>query len=206
VAVYFLAVPAAAVMLGGFASGNPLASLGASRELKLMLADELPFLLAVLVPVVQAGGAIRLGQIVEHQAAAGPVVASLSGALAFAAALIAVQAKLTLVPFDMPEAETEIMGGPYVEYSGPPLAVFRLTRMMMHATLPVVLIVLFLGGVRLEGPGIAWFVLKLLGILVVLTLIRNTSPRVRIDQAVRFFWGPVTLAAALAVVLALMGR
>jgi NADH-quinone oxidoreductase subunit H len=205
VLVYMLMLPSLSVILGGFASGNPVASLGASREMKLMLADELPFLLAVLVPVIRSGGAIRLGELVEHQQAAGMTAGSLSGALALLVALMAVQAKLTFVPFDCPEAETEIMGGPYTEYSGPPLAVFRLTRMMMHFILPSVVVLLFLGGVRFVGVSIAWSMLKILAVLLVITLLRNTNPRVRIDQAVRFFWGPMTVLAAAAMALAFLG-
>jgi NADH-quinone oxidoreductase subunit H len=205
VLVYALMLPSLSVILGGFASGNPVASLGASREMKLMAADELPFLLAVLVPVIHSGGVIRLGELVEYQQAAGMTAASVSGSLALVVALLAVQAKLTFVPFDCPEAETEIMGGPYTEYSGPPLAIFRLTRMMMHFTLPSVVVLLFLGGVRFEGVSILWSLLKILAVLLVITLVRNTNPRVRIDQAVKFFWGPMTALAAAAVALALLG-
>jgi NADH-quinone oxidoreductase subunit H len=205
VLVYVLMLPAISVILGGFASRNPIASLGASREMKLLLADELPFLLAILVPVVHAGGSIRLGEVLEHQQAAGMTAGSVSGALALVVVLLAVQAKLTFVPFDIPEAETEIMGGPYVEYSGPPLAVFKLTRMMMHFILPSVVVLLFLGGVHFEGISIAWSILKILAVLLVITLVRNTNPRVRIDQAVKFFWGPMTAGAVAALALAFWG-
>jgi NADH-quinone oxidoreductase subunit H len=206
VVLYFLMIPSLAVIMGGFASKNPLASLGASREMKLMLAYELPFLLAVLVPVIQSGGAIRLGQLVEHQALNGPVAGSLSGTLAMVSVVLVIQAKLTLVPFDMSEAETEIMGGTFVEYSGPPLAVFKLTRMMMQFTLPAVAVLLFLGGVHFSGWSILWSVLKFLLFLLLMTLIRNTNPRLRIDQAMKWFWGPVTGLSVCAVVLALLKR
>jgi len=117
------------------------------------------------------------------------------------------QAKLTIVPFDMPEAETELSGGVFMEYSGPPLAIFKLTRAMMLFTMPVLLLVLFFGGL-VSGPG--WLP-KLLGfviwfLLVAVTIVlRNTTPRVRTDQAVRFFWGPVSLVAVVACALAWMG-
>jgi len=205
VVIYFLVVPSLAVIVGGFASKNPLASLGASREMKLMLADELPFLLSVFVPVIQAGGAIRLGQFIAYQETYGMVFGSVSGVLAMIVAVIAMQAKLTLVPFDIPEAETEILTGPYVEYSGPPLAIFKLTRMMMLFTLPMVLVLLFLGGMDFHGWSILWSILKYVVLLILITLIRNTNPRFRIDQALKFFWGPVTILAIAAVVLAFLG-
>lgn len=205
VVLYLLTIPAIAVIIGGFASRNPLASLGASREMKLILSYELPFILVCLVPVIQAGGTIRLGEILNYQINNGMVLGSLSGPLAFIVAILCMQAKLTLVPFDIPEAEQEIMAGPYIEYSGPTLAVFKLTRQMMLFVVPMFLVVLFLGGIIFSGWHILWGILKYVILLVIIVLIRNTNPRVRIDQAVKFFWGPMTLLAILAVLLALLG-
>ena len=202
VLIYLLVMPALGVILGSFASRNPLASLGGSREVKLMIAYELPLVLAILVPVIQADS-IRLGELLMNPAPIG----SLSGVLALLVCIACMQAKLTLVPFDMPEAETELSGGALIEYSGPPLAIFKLTRAMMLFTMPVLLVILFFGGL-LNGPVwqrwligfLLWFVLVAITIVV-----RNTTPRVRIDQAVRFFWGPVSLVALLAVMLAWLG-
>ena len=201
VLIYLLMMPALAVILGAAASRNPLASLGGSREMKLMMAYELPLLLVVLVPVIQAGS-VRLGDLVTATPAG-----SVSGVLALLAGVACLQAKLTLVPFDMPEAETELSGGVLIEYSGPPLGVFKLTRAVMHFTLPVFLVALFFGG-AVTAPGwapklwglLAWFVLVALTVVL-----RNTTPRMRIDQAVKFFWGPVSLVGLAAVVLAWMG-
>ncbi|MBN2030170.1 NADH-quinone oxidoreductase subunit H [bacterium] len=204
VVLYFLMIPSLAVIIGGFASRNPIASLGASREMKLMLADELPFLLAVFVAVIKAGGAIRLGQLIAYQQTHGWVFLSASGICAIIVAIITMQAKLTLVPFDIPEAETELMSGVFVEYSGPPLAIFKLTRMMMLFTLPMVVVVVFLGGMHFQGISILWSILKYVVLLVLIILIRNTNPRLRIDQAVRFLWGPVTILGVAAVVLAFL--
>ena len=202
VLIYLLVMPALSVMLGSFASRNPLASLGGSREVKLMIAYELPLVLAILVPVIQANS-IRLGDLLLADA---PVL-SVSGVLALLVCIACMQAKLTIVPFDMPEAETELSGGALIEYSGPPLAMFKLTRAMMLFTMPVLLVVLFFGGL-VSGPGwlpaltglLLWFVL-----VAITIVIRNTTPRVRIDQAVRFFWGPVSLVAFLAATLAWLG-
>lgn len=205
VVLYLLTVPSLGIIMGGFASRNPYASLGASREMKLVMAYELPFVLAMLVPVIQSGYAMRLGDILADQAAYGAMAGSLSGAIAFAVAILCMQAKLALVPFDAPEAETELAGGVFIEYSGAPLAVFKLTKNMLLFTLPFFLSVMFLGGFRFDGIEILWSVLKFVGLVAIVTVIRNTNPRVRIDQALRFFWGPVTIAAAAAAVLALLG-
>ena len=67
VVLYLLVIPSLSIIMGGFASGNPLASLGASREMKLVLAYELPFIIAVLVPVIQAGYSIRIGVSESHR-------------------------------------------------------------------------------------------------------------------------------------------
>lgn len=203
VAMYLLTVPSLSLILGGFASGNPLASLGASREMKLVIAYELPFILVALVPVINAHS-IRLGDIISVQAE-GVFAGSISGVLALVVAILCVQAKLSLVPFDIAEAETEIVEGPIVEYSGPGLAIFKLMKNMLLFVLPFFLIILFFGGLRFDGINILWTVLEYVGIVAVITVIRNTNPRVRIDQAVRFFWGPMTLLAIAAVVLALKG-
>ncbi len=203
VVVYLLAIPSISLILGGFASGNPYASLGASREMKLVLSYELPFVLALLVPIMQSGFSIRLSDIVAAQQAQGLVAGSLSGTLALIVALLCIQAKLALVPFDAPEAETEIAGGLIIDYSGPGLAIYRLTKNMLLFVLPLLLTLLFLGGLG-SNPLVG--ILKVVGLVALITVIRNTNPRVRIDQAVRFFWGPMTGLAVVAVVLAWVGR
>ena len=205
VILYLLTIPALAVIMGGFASRNPLASLGASREMKLILAYELPFVLVAFIPVIKAG-TIRIGEILSYQVNNGIAVGSLSGMIGFLVAILCMQAKLTLVPFDMPEAETEIMAGTYIEYSGTPLAVYKLTRAMMLFVLPIFLVTLFMGGITFSGWHTLWGILKYVLLLVIIVLIRNTAPRVRIDQAVKFFWGPMTGLAVLGIILALFGR
>jgi len=205
VVIYLLTIPSISIILGGFASGNPLASLGASREMKLILSYELPFVLAVLVPVIKSGYSITLGGLLASQASSGVFIGSLSGTLAFIVVVMCVQAKLALVPFDMPEAETEITSGPLIEYSGAPLAAYKLMKNMLLFVLPFFLIIIFMGGLRIDGIHLLYGVLKYVGLVALITVIRNTNPRVRIDQAVRFFWGPMTIIAIVAVILAFKG-
>ena len=214
VVLYLLTIPAIAAIYGALASGAPHATFGASREMKLLLSYELPLVLAALVPILRMshdpafGASFSLGALVEfqQQGVFGATLWSLSGFLAFVVALLCVQANLTLVPFDLPEAETELMGGSHLEYSGPPLAMIKLTRMMLLAVAPIFLVTLFLGGVD-SGSVFSWvaFVVKYVVVLVLVVLIRNTNPRVRIDQAVRFFWFGLTPVAAVALVLAAVG-
>lgn len=205
VALYLLTVPSLSIIMGGFASRNPLASLGASREMKLVLAYELPFVLAIMVPVIKSGYTITFNHILMVQADSGVIIGSWSGVLAFIVAMLCVQAKLALVPFDMPEAETELAGGVLIEYSGSGLAMYKLMKNMLLFVLPFFLMIVFMGGFRLDGIHILYGILKYVGVVALITVIRNTNPRVRIDQAVRFFWGPMTVIAIIAVVLAFLG-
>jgi NADH-quinone oxidoreductase subunit H len=134
------------------------------------------------------------------------LVRSWSGVLALIVAIICMQAKLALVPFDIPEAETEISGGVLIEYSGSGLAIYKLMKNMLLFTLPFFLIIVFIGGLKFDGIHLLYGVLKYISLVALMTVIRNTNPRVRIDQAVKFFWGPMTIIAIIAVVLALLGR
>jgi NADH-quinone oxidoreductase subunit H len=200
VALYLLIIPSLAVLIGGSSSKNPLASIGVSREMKLILSYELPFILACIVPIIKTKS-ILITEIVNFQAINGSLIFSFSGLIAFVVFLFCLPAKLGFAPFDIAEAEQEIMAGPYIEYSGLPLAIFKLTRAMLLFVIPVFIIHLLLGR-EISWP---WLFLKYIFILIIIILIKNTNPRLRIDQAMRFFWGPVTLLALIAVILAMIG-
>jgi len=200
VLLYLLVLPGLAVVLGGMSSGNPLSSLGSNRELKLIIAYELPLLLAVTAAIVNAGGGLRLAGFTSE-----PVVASISGAFGFIAALLCIQAELGFIPFDSPEAETEIMGGPLIEYSGPLLGLFKISHLMALLVLPLFLVTVFLGGFS-TGWGALWGALKYVLVLVGIILIKNTNPRLRSDQALKFFWYGAAPLALLALVLAVVGN
>ena len=211
VVIYFLMIPALMTILGASSSGNPHAAVGAGREMKLLLSYELPLLLAILVAVAQTAAAsgtgwtFKLDAILTGQVDR-PVVWSLSGLLAMIVAILCIQAKLGQVPFDLAEAECEIMSGVYVEYSGPNLAMFLMSRMMLLALMPLFVIIVFWGGLYTGAWwGFLTFAGKYVLLVALVTLIRNTNPRLRIDQTVRFFWFVLTPTAILAVVLALVG-
>jgi NADH-quinone oxidoreductase subunit H len=207
VVVYLMVIPALMTMWGAAASGNPHASVGAAREMKLLLSYELPLFLAILVAVARTGWSIQFKGILAQQALTAPVVYSVSGALALVITILCMQAKLGQVPFDLAEAECEIMSGVYVEYSGASLGMFLMTRAMMLALLPLLLITVFWGGLDTSAwPGYLYFVGKYVLLVVLMTLIRNTNPRLRIDQTVKFFWFGLTPIAILVVVLALVGK
>jgi len=204
VVLYLLTLPSLGVIIGGAASRNPLGAVGASREMKLILAYELPFLISIFTVVIKVGS-ILFGDIIGYQQVSGIMLRHPSGIIAFLVALVCSQAKLTFVPFDIPEAEQELIAGPFTEYSGAPLAVFKLTKAMMLFVLPIFLITVFWGGVNFHGWQILASLLKYLAILVFIILVKNTNPRLRIDQAIKFMWGPLTLLAIAGMVLAVVG-
>lgn len=214
VVLYLLAIPSLAMILGGAASGNPLGAVGSSRDMKLVLGYELPLVIALLVAVFQqrtvagqevTASTLSLAGLVGFQDVAGAVLYRPSGVLALLVALLCCHAKLGFVPFDQAEADTEIAEGALIEYSGPPLAMFKLVQAAQLATLPALLVTVFWGGVDASPGGLVALVAKFLLVLLVFVLVKNTNPRVRIDQALRFFWGPATGAAILALVLARSG-
>ncbi len=201
VAIYLMVLPSLALILGSSASASPHAAVGTSREMKLVMGYELPLVLAFIVVVIKSGGNLSLAAIAGQT----PVL-SISGMLAFLVALLCVQAKLGFVPFDMAEAETELGSGVLMEYSGALLAVWKVMQAMMLVALPLFLVMVFLGGfgTSLWGgllAGIGKYVL----VVVLLILIKNTNPRVRIDQAMKFFWVYCGLALVTAIALAIIG-
>jgi NADH-quinone oxidoreductase subunit H len=202
---YVLAIPSLTYIMGAMASGNPLASLGASREMKLIIAYELSFLLIIAAIIMKADFALDIAGIMAAQQSGGAFIGSISGVLLFIALLMCIQAKLGFVPFDAAEAETEIASGFLIEYSGPPLAFIKLSKYILILVLPVLAVVLLLGGFNLEGWGILWAVLKILLVVLLVTLVRNTNPRLTIKQAMRFFFVWMNLLVIVAIVLHYLG-
>ena len=205
VVMYLLMIFSVMVVLGGSSTGNIYGSLGAGREIKLLLADELAFILVCLIPIIKTGYSIRFEEILAWQSENGAIAGSISGLIGFLIGLICIQAKMTLPPFHIPEAETELVEGPFMEYSGPPLAFWKLNHLMMYVVFPFLLIALFLGGFNLQGMGILWAVLKYLLIVVLIIIIKNTNPRIRIDTALNFFWKYAAPLGFAAMILAVIG-
>jgi NADH-quinone oxidoreductase subunit H len=198
---YLLTIPSFSYIVGALASGNPLAAVGGSREMKLILSYELTFILLIAGIIMKCGQQFDLYTIIKTQQEGFPFIGSISGVLLFIVGIFCIQAKLALVPFDMPEAETEITEGTFIEYSGAAYAIIKLTKYIMFFILPAFLIALLMNGFRLDGFNILWAILKVLAVVLVITLIRNTNPRVKIKQAVKFFVLWMNLLAVIALVL-----
>jgi len=194
VVLYLSMIPSIMFIIGASSSGNPIAVLGVSREIKLMLSYELPLICAVLVPIIKSSS-IKFVELMKISA-----FSSVSEIIALVVAIICFQAKLGLVPFDIAEAETEIASGIFIEYSGPLLGMIRLTRQILFSITPLFIITVFL----FKGSWLL-FIIKYILLIIIFTLIRNVNPRIRIDQAIKFFWFVVFPLSLIAIILALLG-
>lgn len=201
VAIYLMVLPSLALILGSSSSASPHAAVGTSREMKLIMGYELSLVLAFIVVIIKSDGQLNLAKIAEQT----PIF-SISGLVAFLVALLCIQAKLGFVPFDIAEAETEIGSGVFMEYSGALLAVWKLMQAVMLVALPLFLVMVFMGGLGTTIPELIRGIGKYVLILVLLILIKNTNPRLRIDQAMKFFWVYCGIALAVAIILAMIGN
>ncbi len=202
VLVYLLTLPTLIFFLAGWHSTNSFAAIGGARVLTMMFGYEIPLLLAVLSPAIVADS-WRLAEIAAFYQAR-PVL-MLTNAVGFVVAIIALQAKLERVPFDIPHAETEIVGGCLTEYSGKKLAFFRLLADIEMVVGSGLIAAVFLGG--FPGgliPGFIHFVLKTLLIILILSAIKAACARIRIDQMVRFSWRVLAPAAILQLLIAII--
>ncbi|MEN3037436.1 MAG: complex I subunit 1 family protein [Candidatus Methanosuratincola petrocarbonis] len=197
------------VFLGGFSSADRFSLLGAERAVLQLLGFEIPLMLSLTGVCIHTGG-LSLSEIVSWQAENGW---SLLGpqAIGFIIFLIAAQAELERIPFDIPEAEQEIVAGWLTEYSGRKLALIRLAKDMELVFVSGLAVALFLGGPVGPSPaGLEWlvypayFLIKLALVVAILAFIRGLFARARIDQMVSFglrYLVPISLAQVAATIL-----
>lgn len=204
---YLLPIPAMALMLGGSASSSPFGALGFSREMLLMLAYETPLLMVLLSVAMlvgknlgaeSSGAEFSLLKIVAWQQENGSLGINPAMIPALLAYLIFLPGTMGVAPFDIAEAETELLEGPLLEYGGPLLALFTVTSAFKtFVVLGLGIALFFPGTISSWWPvNLVWFVLKCLALmLLALTLVKSATGRFRIDQAFRFY---VTVPVALA--------
>jgi NADH-quinone oxidoreductase subunit H len=195
VVLYLLTLPTILLFLIGWTSRNVFAQVGSVRAVSQLFVYEVPFFLAALGPAL-ARDTWSLGEIVASQANGLWLI--IMQPLGFAVLLIGLQAKLERIPFDIPEAETEIVAGPVTELTGRKLALWQLTHDMALVTGAALAVALFLGGPTL--PGLAMeglmgsavsfltFLGKVLLVLFILSVMQAAIGRLRIDQLVDWGW------------------
>ena len=182
--IYFLTLGAAAVILMAAASGNPFAQTGAAREIMMLLSVE-PIVVAALITAAVKSGSMRLGEMAAWNSANGP---SLSMAGAGVALFLALQATMGRLPFDIAEAESEIVDGPMVEVSGPNLALMKIALLVRQLVYAFILVQLFVPwpAVAVWPLAVLIALLKVLVLFVLAAVVEAVSPRLRIDHAMTY--------------------
>ncbi len=200
--IYFIALAGVAIMLGAFASGNPYAYVGASREMMMIFSVEPVAVIALVTAAVKAQS-FSFPQMISSYAAAGPSVSMVVAAIAF---LLALQAQVGKLPFDIAEAEQEIMEGPFIERSGPGLALFKLASYAKLIIFGSILVQVFLPWHF--GMWAADLALNLVGVAVLVVIVgfvNAVNPRLRIDQSMSYFSRIVVFVAIAGLVFASIG-
>ncbi|REK69524.1 NADH-quinone oxidoreductase subunit NuoH [Paenibacillus paeoniae] len=196
-----------AMVLGGWASNNKYALLGGMRSAAQMISYEVPLVISI-VGVILLSGSLNLRDIVAAQGGgwfwSWNLFPQIIGFIVF---YIAAVSELNRTPFDLPEAESELVAGYHVEYSGFRFAFFMLAEYVYVYAIAALTTVLFLGGWHAPAPfldfvpGIIWFLLKFAFIVFSLFWIRATFPRVRVDQLMSLGWKVLLPVALLNVFL-----
>ncbi|UWG96493.1 NADH-quinone oxidoreductase subunit H [Dehalobacter sp. DCM] len=201
VLVYLLTMSAVFIILGGMASRNPYAFLGANREMMLLLVVEPVLAISLMTGAIKAHS-LMLTDISGFMAATPTLSLGVAG-LAF---FLVIQPEMAKIPFDLAEAETEIMEGPFIEYSGRRLALFKwafFAKQVIFVSLfaQICLPWLQTGNAFLD---IVLNLLKVLVLVVVVELIAALNPRLKIEQAIKYFAWVIVFALA-GMGLALLG-
>ena len=217
--LYLLIIPSLAMVLGGFSSGSPYAIVGAQREMATMIAYEFPLAIIIVSlawKLTQLGSTnvFALSTIIST-----PIWNNVAGPLGFIGfailllvLILVTPAELSKIPFDSPEAETEIAGGLLVEYSGRNLAMFYLTDGVKTVVMASLVVALFFpynisGFLGLDmyvgyAADIIFYLVKVLLVIVFsVTLIRVSIARLKIDQIVYTYWIPLTLLSLVGLIL-----
>lgn len=191
------------IVLGGWASNNKYALLGGMRSAAQMISYEIPLVISV-IGVILLSGSLNLKTIVEAQSGGWfwdwNFIPQIIG---FAVFIVAAVSELNRTPFDLPEAESELVAGYHVEYSGFRFAFFMLAEYVYVFAIASLTTILFLGGWHAPAPfldfvpGLIWFLLKFSFVVFFLFWIRATLPRIRVDQLMGLGW-KVLLPLALA--------
>ncbi|MCR4666068.1 MAG: NADH-quinone oxidoreductase subunit H [Desulfovibrio sp.] len=196
---YLLPIPAIAVMMGGSASSSPFGAVGFSREMIIMLAYETPLLMILLSAAMLVGKAMNGGdwgaefsllKLVEWQEVNGSLGLNPVMIPAFLAYLIFLPGTMGVAPFDIPEAETEVVEGPLLEYGGPLLALFHVGSALKTFVVLGLGVAMFFPGTLCDCwfINLLWFIFKCFVLMILsLTIVKSATGRYRIDQAFRFF-------------------
>lgn len=211
-AIYLTLWPPVALILLGFMAPNPYTVIGSSRYMSLIIVCEPIWLMTILTPVVLAtrSGATPAYSIFSASLYAWKLWMNPIGAIVLAltlfTAVMVLQCKLMLKPFDIPEAETEIVAGLFTEYSGPKLAYIIMLHDVELVVYALLVSYLLLGGpapfTLTSLPGALVFIVKYLAVIFLVTWIKASTARLRIEQALMFMLKYVLPLSIIAIILA----
>lgn len=214
VILYLLLIPALAEIFGASATGSPFAGVGLSREMVTIISCELPLVLVLLAVGKAVGNATGSGVVFSlqaisaYQAENGCLLLRLSMIPAAVAFLLTIPGETGIHPFDTAEAETEICEGMLAEYSGTPLAIFKLSHAIKILTLTSLFVTLFLGGLGtgvLLADALIMFFFCVVVVICVVALIDASTARLKIEQLFKYYWTVVSGLAAISLILAWFG-
>jgi formate hydrogenlyase subunit 4 len=185
--IYLLTLCSVCTLLAGLAAGSTYSLVGISREMMTMITLE-PLLAAALIVGAVHANSLRLESVLAGSLYFGSGL-PWSGIIMAVIILLAFQAFVQRIPFDISEAETELMEGPLMEYSGPKLALFKYTQMIKLIIYSAVFISLCVpwGGDAPYGLAFLLFWMKIFAVILLVTVVAATHARYRIDQAIRYF-------------------
>jgi len=203
VVIYLLTIPTVSYFLAGWYSTSLYSTVGAVRTLTQLFAYEVPLFLVILAPGILAGTWSLSGMAAFYSQ--NPFLC-VTNAVGFMVAIVALQGKLERVPFDIPDAKTEIVAGPFTEYSGRLLAFLKMThciKLVVGAALVSAIFIPF--GMELGGVlGFAVFIAKIAVIVFILAAFKSALARIRIEQMVEFCWKYVAPAAILQLLISMV--
>jgi len=202
VLIYILTLAPVCVCLGGMASGSPYAYVGANREIMMLMVVE-PVLAVTLIVTAVKANSLMLANCIDRYAASPPEISLIIGGIAF---FLILQPEIGKVPFDLAEAEQEIMEGPLVEYSGRKLALLKWSMYSKQIVLIALLVGAFIPWPK-TGSLLFDIVITLVKILIMAVLVEVVAQvfaRLKINQAIRYF-AIVIAVAVTGLVLAIMG-
>lgn len=172
------------ILMAGWGSNNKYSLLGAMRSVAMVVSYEIPLGLAI-VSVVLLAGSLSMNEIVNSQ----NIPFILFQPLGFLIFFLAASAEINRAPFDLLEAESELVAGFHTEYSGAKFVMFYMMEYFETLAISAIITTLFLSGWRGPVlPPILWFLIKVFGVFFVFMWVRSTVPRLRIDQIMGFAW------------------
>lgn len=221
--LYLLILPSLSMILGGFASGSPYATVGAQREMVLLMSLEFPLAVTIVSIAWRLKEAAVQYPFTLSYVSANPIwnnvgILGIIGCILLLIVLLLVTpGELAKIPFDVPEAETEIAGGLLVEYSGRNLALFYLADSVKTIAVASIVIVLFfpynisnflsIYGIQAYIVDFLFYLLKLfIIILFAVTMVRVGVARLKIDQVTSVYWVNLTLLALIGLVLLMFDK